>query len=176
MECAARSRGNRVSMPDDEPSEPRRPLTGHVGIRYAAGLVFAHLLTAAEVVAVVISLCSQTFGGARVLLNQSNLVLLAVVMVAGTIAIGIAGYWSIAPSLRWYLVGGEPDAEQCRGAINIVRFQTAILLGVWAISGVVLIVANREAGLGPAVLIAVSASVGGTSCLSTGLLFTQRIF
>ena len=176
MGCAARSWRNRVSMPDDEPSEPRRPLSGNVGIRYASGLVFAHLLTAAEVVAVVISLCSQTFGGARVLLTQSNLALLVVVVVTGTVATGLAGYWSIAPSLRWYLVGGEPDAGQRRSAINIVRFQTAILLGVWAISGVVLIIANRDVGVGPAVLIAVAAAVGGTSCLSTGLLFTQRIF
>jgi class 3 adenylate cyclase len=163
-------------MPDDEPSEPRRPLTGNVGIRYAAGLVFAHLLTAVEVVAVVISLCSQTFGGARILLTQSNLIVLVLVVAAGTVATGLAGYWSIAPSLRWYLLGGEPDAGQRRGAINIVRFQTAILLGIWAISGAVLIIVNRDAGLGPAVLIAVAAAVGGTSCLSTGLLFTQRIF
>ncbi|HEV7422940.1 MAG TPA: adenylate/guanylate cyclase domain-containing protein [Mycobacterium sp.] len=163
-------------MPDDEPSEPRRVSTVAPGIRYAAGLVFAQLLTAAEVVAVVISLSSQTFGGARSLLTQSNLVILIAVVLTGTVATGLGGYWNITPSLRWYVVGAEPDERQRRGAINIVRRQSVVLLVIWALSGAILISINQRAGLGPAVLIAVAVAIGGSSSVSTGLLFTQRGF
>jgi hypothetical protein len=37
--------------PHDEPSEPPRSSTTRLGIGYATGLTFAHLLTAAEVLA-----------------------------------------------------------------------------------------------------------------------------
>jgi class 3 adenylate cyclase len=163
-------------MPDGEPTEPRRALTVVRGIRYATGLVFAQLLTTAEVVAVVISLSSQTFGGARTLLTQSNLVILVAVVLAGTVATALGAYWNLTPSLRWYDAGIEPDERQRRGAINIVRRQSVLLLTIWAVSGIVMIAVNHRAGLGPAVLIAVAVAIGGTSSVSTGLLFTQRGF
>jgi adenylate cyclase len=163
-------------MPHDEASEPRRTSTPLLGTRYAVGLTFAHLLTVAEVLAVVWSLTGQSFGTTQALLTQTNMVLLAVVVAAGTIVIGIDGYLHIAPSLRWFLSETVPDGRQRRRAINIVRHQTALLLGVWVLSGGLLLLANIDAGGGPTALICFAIGFGGTSTVSTSLLFTQRIY
>ena len=60
-------------MPHDESTEPRRTSTP-LGIRYAAGLTFAHLLSAAEVLAVVWSLAAQTTGDTSALPTATNLI------------------------------------------------------------------------------------------------------
>jgi class 3 adenylate cyclase len=163
-------------MPHDEASEPRRTSTAILGTRYAVGLTFAHLLTAAEVLAVVWSLTGQSFGTTQALLSQRNMVLLLVVGVASTVIVGVGGYRHIAPSLRWFLSETGPDERERRRAINIVRHQSALLLAVWAFSGAVLLLPNVDAGAGPALLICFAIGFGGTSTVSTSLLFTQRIY
>lgn len=162
-------------MPHDESTEPRGTETS-LGIRYAAGLTFAHLLTATEVLAVVWSLASQTTGDTSALLTAANLIVVGAVVVLGTFIAGVGGYLNIAPSLRWYLAGVQPDAAQRRGAINLVRRQSALLLATWAVSGAVLILANLGSGPGTALLICYAVAFGSTSTFSTGLLFTQRTF
>jgi class 3 adenylate cyclase len=147
-----------------------------LGLRYAIGLASAHFLTATEVVAVVWSMSDQTISGASALLTRTNLWLVVVVVLIGLVATALAGYRSIAPSLTWYLAGIAPDPDQRRHAINIVRRQTGILVGVWVASAAVLIFANRNVGLGPALMIMATAAFGGPSSLSASLLFTQRIF
>jgi class 3 adenylate cyclase len=162
-------------MPHDAMNEPRPTSTVILGLRYASGLTFAHLLTVAEVVAVVVSLSGQTISGGRTLLTRENLVLLVVVVLVGAIATSVAGYWNIVPALRWYLAGVDPDPDQRRHAINAVRRETAILIGTWVASAAVLIFANRHVGAGPALMIGATAVFGGPSSISTSLLFTQKI-
>jgi adenylate cyclase len=158
-----------------QPSEPVRFSPTLPGIRYAIGMTFGHLLTAAEVAGLVIFLSRETVTGARALLTFANLGLLIAVLIVGTAAMATAGYRSIAPSVRWYLAGAAPDPDQQRATVNIVRRQTAILLATWFISGAVLIAANWEAGPGPVLLMIVSVLFGGASSISTSLLFTQHI-
>ncbi|TPG33537.1 adenylate/guanylate cyclase domain-containing protein [Mycolicibacterium hodleri] len=163
-------------MPHDEAGEPRRSSTATLGARYATGLTFAHLMTTAEVLAVVWSLTGQTFGNTQVLLTRSNLILLAVVVVAGTVVVSVGGYRQIAPSLRWFVAGNTPDVEQRRRGINIVRHQSVLLLATWGVSGAVMLAPNVDAGIGPALLIAFAVGFGSTSTVSTSLLFTQRTY
>lgn len=162
-------------MPHDESRESRGSSTANVGIRYAAGLTFAFLLTTAEVVAVVYALSGETVGGATALRTYGNLAVLVALVILGAVATAVAGYRSIAPSLTWYLAGTEPDAAQRRGAINIVRRQSVVLLVTWAVGGAVLVLANRDAGWRVTVLVALSAAVGATASFSSSFLFTQRI-
>jgi hypothetical protein len=84
-------------MPQDEASEPRRTSAASLGARHAVGLTFAHLITAAEVLAVVWSLTGQTFGDTKALLTQTNIVTLAVVVAAGAVIVAVGGYRQIAP-------------------------------------------------------------------------------
>ncbi|MCW2512926.1 MAG: transrane protein [Mycobacterium sp.] len=163
-------------MPPDEATELRRVSVASAGTRYAVGLTFAHLLTIAEVLAVVWSLTGQTLGDTRALLTQTNMVLLGAVVAAGTVVVAIGGYRQIAPSLRWFLSATVPDDRQRRRAVNIVRQQFALLLVVWVASGVILLLPNLGSGPGPSLLIGLAIAIGGTATLSTSLLFTQRIY
>ncbi len=162
-------------MSYDEASESHRPSTVRVGMRSAAGLTFAFLLTAGEVIAVVYSLSGEWVGGETALRTRATLLLLIALVVLGGIGTAVAGYRIIAPSLRWYLAGVEPDAGQRRGGINIVRRQSAVLLASWAVGGAVLIVTNLSAGWGVVVLMIGAVTVGGASSVSSSFLFSQRI-
>ncbi|BDX31836.1 putative adenylate cyclase [Mycobacterium antarcticum] len=146
-----------------------------LALRYAAGLTAAHLMTAAEVLAVVWSLSGQSFGNTQSLLTQTNLVLVAATVVVSTVVVAVGGYLHIGSSLRWFLTATTPDAGQRRRAINIVRHQSFLLLAVWAIGGAVLLLFNVTAGVGPTMLICFAAGFGGMSTVSASLLFTQRI-
>ncbi len=65
-------------------------------------------------------------------------------------AAGVGGYLNITPSLRWFVARAEPEAGQRRGAVTIVRRQTALLLATWGAGGAALILVNLSAGAGPA--------------------------
>ncbi|MDT5082238.1 MAG: adenylate cyclase [Mycobacterium sp.] len=162
-------------MPD-EPTERRRPSAAGLALGYALGLIFAQLITAAEVAAVVISLSTQLGGGAGTLLTRMNLIILVGLIVFGLVATAAGAYWTITPSLRWFVAGAEPNPEQQRNSINIVRRQTAILFGTWVICGAVLIAANPGGGPSTAAMLVVAILFGATSSFSTSLLFVQRIY
>ncbi|CDO08840.1 transmembrane protein [Mycolicibacterium cosmeticum] len=143
--------------------------------RFVSGLVSAHLLTTAEVVAILVSLSRQTLSGALPLVTPTNLLTLLVVVSLGTGAAAVGGHRIIAPALRWYEAGIEPDAGQRRAAINMIRHQSMLLLAIWLVGGVVFIVVNRAAGWAPMVLVGLSVLFGGISTVSSSLLFTQRV-
>lgn len=147
----------------------------HTALRYATGVVSAHLLTAAEVIAVLVSLSRQTLVGTESLLTGANLRTVIVVVVLSTAATAVGSYLNVAASWRWFAAGTEPNAVQRRAAINIVRRQSAIVLTVWFSSGVVLLVTNHAAGAGVAVVIGMATVFGGTATVASSLLFTQRI-
>lgn len=162
-------------MPD-ELTEKQRSSARRLASRYALGLAFAQLMTAAEVAAVVISLSRETPGATRSLLTQGNLAILIGLVVAATVATIAGAYWNINPSLQWFVAGVEPNPRQQRDAINIVRRQTFILFATWATSGAVVIVANLHGGLSTAAMILVAVLFGGSSSISTSLLFAQRTY
>jgi len=162
-------------MPD-EPTEQQRSSANGLALRYALGLTFAQFITAAEVAAVVISLSSQTYGPTRSLLTQPNFAILIGLVVAATVATIVGAYWNITPSLHWFVTGAEPNPRQQRDAINMVRRQTFFLFATWVISGTVVIAANLAGGLSTAVMIVVAVLFGGTSSISTSLLFAQSIY
>ena len=70
-------------------------------VRYAAGLVFAYLLSAAEVVAIVVSVSGETVIGAQAVLSVKNLIATVAVVVVGTVTVAwAASRWSRALSDR----------------------------------------------------------------------------
>ena len=150
-----------------------RPSAASIVGRYTAGLVFAHLMTTAEVVAIVVSLCAETFSAARSLLNRGELMLLIAVVVTGTVFIAVMAYRGIIGTATWYAAGLIPDEAQRRTAIDIGRWQSGLVIVVWLASAAALIVANHQ--LVPGILIALAAMFGALSTVSTSLLFTQRV-
>jgi class 3 adenylate cyclase len=162
-------------MPTDQASDRGAPSATRLGLRYALALTMSQLITSAEVAAVVISLTSQTLDTARNYSTPSNILLLVALILSGLAATGYFGYRSIAPSLRWFVAGAEPDADQRASAINLVRRQSVILLAVWCLSSVVVVAANPTPSLGSTLLLLGAMLFGGTSSVSSSVLFTQRI-
>jgi len=145
-----------------------------IAVRYAAGRTFAHLLTTAEAIAIMVSLCATTFPQARPLLNHNNLVLLIIVVVVGTTVTAVSAYTGVIGTARWYVAGRVPDEGQRNAAINIVRLQSVRVMTVWLVSGAVMIIGNPHMFL--AVAVAQAVILGGLFTVSTSLLFTQRLY
>jgi adenylate cyclase len=129
-------------------------------VRYAAGLAFAYLLSAAEVVAIVISVSDETVVEAQSVLSVKNLIATVAIILVGTVivwAAGVATFKSQSPKTP-----------------NITRRQSAILLTPWAIAAVVIIPLNIGGGGRVAILLVSAILFGATSTVCTGFLFTQR--
>ena len=141
-------------------------------VRYAAGLAFAYLLSAAEVVAIVISVSRQTVIEAQSVLSTENLAATVAIVIAGTISVGLSGVALVARGLDR---SGLPDeATTPRKPPNITRRQSAILLTPWAVAAAVMIPLNSDGGLRVLVLLVAAIMFGTTATVCTGFLFTQR--
>jgi adenylate cyclase len=129
-------------------------------VRYAAGLAFAYLLSAAEVVAIVVSVSDETVIEAQSVLSAKNLIATVAIVIVGTVIVWVAGVATVKP--------------QSQKTPNITRRQSAILLTPWAIAAVVIIPLNIDGGGRVAILLVSSILFGATSTVCTGFLFTQR--
>lgn len=158
------------------PDVPTESTVRGLATRYVLALTGAQILTAAEVGAVIASLSTQSFGETRALLTGYNLAIIAVLTVLSLVFTIGGALWNVTPSLRWYVSGTEPDDEQRRAAIHLVRRETAILMSTWAVAGGVLIALNPDAGWGSAALLVFGVMFGASSSVSTSLLFSQRIY
>lgn len=137
-------------------------------VRYAAGLAFAYLLCAAEVVAIVISVSGEAVIGAQAVLGQKNLVATVAIVSFGTISVWLSAVALVGRSLH------RADSARQRRAPNVTRRQSAILLTPWVIAAVVMIPLNLDGGYRVLTLIASAVIFGATATVCTGFLFTQR--
>jgi adenylate cyclase len=126
-------------------------------VRYVAGLAFAYLLSAAEVVAIVISVSDETVIGAQAVLSVTNLIATVTIIVLGTVAVSVGGV----------------DIAQ-RKPPNITRRQSAILLAPWGVAAAVMIPLNVHGGVRVEMLIISAIVFGASATVCTGFLFTQR--
>jgi class 3 adenylate cyclase len=137
-------------------------------IRYAAGLTFAFLLTAAEVIAVVLSL------GGRQVITIENLVTTVALVVGGTVLTTAGGAFIVAPSVRLLDSHRRPTEHERRSVLKLTRRQSVLLLAPWAIAGAVLVPLNRNAGVVVVSVVAAAVMFGASASMCTGFLFTQR--
>jgi adenylate cyclase len=143
-------------------------------VRYAAGLAFAYLLTAVEVVAIVISVSGEAVIGAQAVLSMKNLIATVAVVVIGTISVSVGGVALVARALHRPDPGRDRAAPHRRKTPNITRRQSAILLTPWAIAAFVLLPLNLHDGVRVATLLISAVLFGATATVCTGFLFTQR--
>ena len=143
-------------------------------VRYAAGLAFAYLLSAAEVVAIVISVSGETVVEAQSVLSGKNLVATVAIVIVGTVTVWMGGVALVARALHRASPARETTPPRQRKAPNITRRQSAILLTPWAVAAVVMIPLNIDGGIRVAILIVSAIMFGATATVCTGFLFTQR--
>ena len=142
--------------------------------RYAAGLAFAYLLSAAEVVAIVISVSGETVVEAQSVLSGKNLVVTVAIVIVGTVTVWMGGVALVARARHRACPARETTPPRQRKAPNITRRQSAILLTPWAVAAVVMIPLNIDGGIRVAILIVSAIMFGATATVCTGFLFTQR--
>ncbi|HET6733302.1 adenylate/guanylate cyclase domain-containing protein [Mycobacterium sp.] len=143
-------------------------------IRYGAGLAFAYLLSAAEVVAIVISVSGETVIGAQAVMSVTNLIATVAIVIAGIVTVSLGGIALVARAFHRPDPSRESTSPAQRKTPHITRRQSAILLTPWAIAAAVMIPLNIDAGGRVTLLIASSILFGSTSTVCSGFLFTQR--
>jgi class 3 adenylate cyclase len=136
-------------------------------VRYTAGLAFAYLLCAAEVVAIVISVSGESVIGAQAILGPKNLVATVAIVIAGTISVWLSSVALVGRALR-------RAGSDRRRVPNITRRQSAILLTPWVLAAVVMIPLNIHGGARVLTLLVSAFMFGATATVCTGFLFTQR--
>ncbi|MHA7651224.1 adenylate/guanylate cyclase domain-containing protein [Mycobacterium sp. ML4] len=107
--------------------------------------------------------------------SNKNIITMALMALAGTVAIAFGGVRILAPTLRWFVAGDQPDALQRRAAFQLTGRQSAIFAATWLIGGAGFILLNLDSHL--AVLVPVMSAVvlgGVAASVSTGLLLAQR--
>jgi len=142
-------------------------------IRYAAGLAFAHLLSVAEVLVIVVVLSGHGPGARAHSSGKYVLTSLAVVFL-GTVVVFVAGVMVVAPSLRWFLAGNEPDTKQRAAAMKLMRNQSIVLATTWVASGGLFVLLDLDGGLTVAVATGLAVVFGGAAATGTAVLLTQR--
>jgi adenylate cyclase len=141
-------------------------------VRYAAGLAFAYLLCAAEVVAIVISVSGEAVIGAQAVLDLNNLIATVAIVAGGTASVAMGGAAVVARAFH------KPDRDRestaPRKSPNITRRQSAVLLTPWVVAAAVMIPLNASSGGRVEILIISAVMFGATATVCTGFLFTQR--
>ena len=157
-----------------EAGQAQRVVGRRMAIRYAAGLAGGHLIGTADAAAIVIPLHGQFANNAQAYFAPPSLVLAAVIVVLGTIAVTVGGIANLVPVLRWFVRRQQPDPDQRRAATRLLGRQSMILAAVWTLSGLTYLLFNLD-GLRVLVVPTVLAIVfGGTAAASLSLLLTQR--
>jgi len=145
-----------------------------MAIRYAAGLACGHLIGTADAAAIVIPLHGQFAGDAQAYFSPTSLIIVAVIVVLGTVAVAAGGIANLVPVLRWFVRRKQPDADQRRSAMGLLGRQSMILAAVWALSGVTYLLFNLDGLAALAVPTVLAVVFGGTAAASLSLLLTQR--
>lgn len=142
--------------------KPRRLLA-----RYAAGLVFAYLLTAAEVVAIAVSLIGGT------IVTPVMITATAALTVVGTAVVAVGAVAIVSPSLRW-LGSRQPTEQERSSALRTLGRQSAITVAPWVLAAAVLVPLNLHTRTEQQVVIASAILFGAIATVCTGFLFTLR--
>ena len=153
----------------EQPTSARR-----LSIQYSAGLAIAHLLAVGDAAAIVIPLHGQTTSGPYAYFGVKNMIIAAILVVLGAAAVAVGGAMSLAPVLRWFVQGRQPNPDERRTATGLVKRQSLILAATWAASGVIFLALNLDGGVTLAVATLMAVVLGGSAAAGLSLLLTQR--
>lgn len=141
---------------------------GRLLLRYAAGLAFAYLLTAVEVVVLVASLAGHSVA------TLGNAIIMAVLLVVGTATVGASAVYILLPAVRYLRAGRDPTPSERRSTLNIMRRQSVATVAPWILTTAVLVPLNRDAGSEALAVIGSAMLFGAIATVCTGFLFTLR--
>ncbi|MGH3594917.1 MAG: adenylate/guanylate cyclase domain-containing protein [Mycobacterium sp.] len=134
----------------------------------------AYLIAVADAAAIVVPLNGQIASGVHTYLGPKNLITVVVLVVLGTAAVAVGGVVNLAPVLRWFVRGEQPDPDQRRTATRLAGRQSIILASTWLASGGIFILLNFHGAVALAVPILLAVVFGGIAAAALSLLLTQR--
>jgi adenylate cyclase len=146
-----------------------------LALNYAGRVALAYLLSVAAAVAIVIPLGGQALSGAQSYFTQRNVIVSVLLIVLGTIVVSAGALLTIAPLLRWFLSGREPDARQRRAAKRLLGWQCAMLAVTWVVSGTISVLLNLDGGVGVAMATLLGVVFGGSAAAGIGMLLTTKV-
>ena len=157
-------------MPRTRRVAGQRKSARRLAIRYAIDLAGSYVAAVVSASAILIPLRGHTSVG----FAEKNTPTVAVLIVLGIISVAVAGVVSIAPSLRWFAAGKEPNQQQREAAMKLPGRQSVILFSAWGAAGAILMLLNRNGGAALLVPILLGVLLGGPAAAGTGMLLAQR--
>jgi adenylate cyclase len=148
----------------------QRKSARRLSIQYAIDLASAYVAAVVSATAILIPLRGHTSVG----FAEKNTPTVAVLIVLGIISVAVAGVLSIAPTLRWFAAGKEPNQQQREAAMKLVGRQSVILFSAWGVAGAILMLLNRNGGAALLLPILLGVLLGGPAAAGTGILLAQR--
>ena len=145
-----------------------------MSIQYALDLALSYIIAAIDAAAILIPLRGHTSVAANADFAEKNTTTVVVLVVLGIVSVAVAGVRSLAPTLRWYVAGEEPNIAQREAAMKLAGRQTAILLAAWAVAGAIVILLNRDGGTALLLPMLLGVLLGGLAAAGTGMLLGQR--
>lgn len=155
--------------------EGQRKSARRLAIAYGADLALSYFLAVIEAAAILIPLRGHTAVGANADFAKANTAAVLALVSLGIVGVAAAGIVSIAPTLRWYSSGAEPDQNQREVALKLPGRQSAILFGAWAVTGGIFMVLNLGGGAQLLLPIGLGALLGGPAAAGTAMLLAQRV-
>jgi len=149
----------------------QRKSARRLSIQYGTDLAVAYVIGLLDASAILIPLGRHT----SVPFARHDAVAVVVLGVVCAVGVAVAGVLNLAPTLRWFAAGSEPDPGQRDTAMKLARHQAIILFGAWAVTGGTSLLLNRSAGAALLLPIGLGVLFGGPATAGTGLLLTQRI-
>jgi len=145
-----------------------------LSIRYGIDLALSYIIAVIDASAILIPLRGITSVAANADFFEKNTPTLVVLPLLGIVTVVVAGVLSLAPTLKWYVAGLEPDTAQREAAMKLPGRQTAILLAAYGASGAILLLLNRGDGAALLLPMLLGVLLGGTAAAGTGMLLAQR--
>ena len=153
----------------------QRKSARRLAIEYGTDLALSYVLAVVEAAAILVPLRGHTSVGANADFAQNNMAVVMMLVVSGIIGVAVAGILSVAPTVRWYASGAEPDRAQREVALKLPGRQSAILFGAWGCSGGIFMLLNLGGGAQLLLPIALGVLLGGPAAAGTAMLLAQRV-
>lgn len=147
---------------------------GRFTVRYAAALVAAQLIAALELTFLLVPMRNAVVAGARAVFSPNTVYAAVILMVLALAVLVLYAGTVVTRRLRWLAEGTAPDADDRRFVRTMVRNQSALLAGIWAVSGMVLYAVSSAGGPAAAWLIAIAMLFGAATSTGAALLLIQR--
>jgi class 3 adenylate cyclase len=152
----------------------QRKSARRLSIQYGIDLALSYIIATIDAAAILIPLRGQMSAAANADFFEKNMPMLFVLPVLGIVSVVVAGIRSLDPTLRWFVAGEEPSNAQREDAMRLAGRQTVILVAVWAASGAILILFNRDDGTALLLPMVLGVVLGGPAAAGAGMLLAQR--